>query len=247
MVAKVFQSSRNEPYVAIEDVTFSVEEGETVCLLGPSGCGKSTLLDLLAGFEQPTRGRVLFRGADISGTSRERVVIFQDVTNALLPWLSVDENIDYALSLGGYSAAERKERTSRWIANVGLTGNERKFVHELSGGMKQRVQIARALATDAEMLLMDEPFAALDAITKADIQEEIARLLESQVRTIVYVTHDINEALLVADRILVLGRGPASRIAAEVPVDLPRPRELGSPQMAELFTHVRQILHDWKT
>jgi NitT/TauT family transport system ATP-binding protein len=174
------------------------------------------------------------------------------VTNALLPWLSVDENIDYALSLGGYSAAERKERTSRWIANVGLTGNERKFVHELSGGMKQRVQIARALATDAEMLLMDEPFAALDAITKADIQEEIARLLESQVRTIVYVTHDINEALLVADRILVLGRGPASRIAAEVPVDLPRPRELGSPQMAELFTHVRQILHaasahDWKT
>ena len=241
-VAKIFRTARDETYIAIEDISFTVEQGETVCLLGPSGCGKSTLLDLLAGFERPSSGEVTFRGAPIRGTSRERVVIFQDVTNALLPWLSVEENIRYALSLGGFSPTERRERTAHWIDNVGLTGNERKFVHELSGGMKQRVQIARALATDAELLLMDEPFAALDAITKADIQEEIARLLESQQRTIVYVTHDINEALLLGDRLIVMGRGPRSRIAAEVLVDLPRPRRLGAPDMAELFLRVRGIL-----
>jgi NitT/TauT family transport system ATP-binding protein len=242
-VGKSFRSSNDEIYVAVEDVSFSVARGETVCLLGPSGCGKSTLLDLIAGFDRPTSGEITCNGKPITGTSRDRVVIFQDVTNALLPWLSVAENIEYALTLSGFDSLDRLDRTSRWIGAVGLKGHEHKFVHELSGGMKQRVQIARALATDPDILLMDEPFAALDAITKADIQEEFAQLLAAQQKTVVYVTHDINEALLMGDRIVVLGAGPRSRVAADIPLDLPKPRTLGEPQLAELFVRVREVLH----
>lgn len=243
-VSKSFRTSRNEEYVAIEDVSFAVGRGETVCLLGPSGCGKSTLLDLTAGFDAPSGGSVTCNGVPIGGTSRERVVVFQDVTNALLPWLSVAENVEYALFLGGLQPEERLRRREHALAMVGLRGHERKFVHELSGGMKQRVQIARALASDPEILLMDEPFAALDAITKGDIQEELARILAAQPKTVVYVTHDINEALLVADRIVVLGAGPRSRVVAEVALALPKPRTLGDPTLAELFVRVRDLLHE---
>jgi NitT/TauT family transport system ATP-binding protein len=243
-VSKSFISARDETYVALSDVSFSVAKGETVCLLGPSGCGKTTVLDMLAGFERPTSGAISCDGEPVTGTSRNRVVIFQDVSNALLPWLNVAENVDYALRLAGFVAGERIERTSRWLSAVGLAGHVAKFVHELSGGMKQRVQIARALATDPAVLLMDEPFAALDAITKADIQEELAALLQSRpATTVVYVTHDVNEALLLGNRIVVLSGGPGSRVVADVPITLPKPRSLGDPELAILFGRIRELLH----
>ena len=207
-----------------EDVWFAVGEGEFVCLIGHSGCGKTTILNVLAGLEEASAGGVLVDDAEISGPSLDRAVIFQH--HALLPWLSVERNIAFAVRSRWPSASrdETQQRIQRAIGLVKLTGAEKKRPAELSGGMKQRVGIARALAIEPRMLLMDEPFSALDALTRGNLQDEVARLCAETNQTTFMITHDVDEAMLLADRILLMTNGPRARIAEIVVNTVPRPR-----------------------
>ncbi|MGD9946737.1 MAG: ABC transporter ATP-binding protein [Burkholderiaceae bacterium] len=207
----------------LQDFQLQVGEGEFVCLLGPSGCGKTTLLNLLAGFLQPTSGEALLDGTPIRSASRDRGVIFQS-DDALFGWLTASENVGFGLKMQGMSKSEWQSKADYYLALVGLHGHENKFPEELSGGMKQRVQIARALANEPKILLMDEPFAALDAQTRAMMQAELVRIWSETGKTIVFITHDIGEAVVLADRIGVMTAGPASRLKAMIEVTVPRPR-----------------------
>jgi nitrate/nitrite transport system ATP-binding protein len=207
-----------------ESVWFAVDEGEFVCLIGHSGCGKTTILNVLAGIEAASAGVVLVDDREISGPSLERAVIFQ--SHALLPWLSVEQNIAFAVR-SRWPKAQREEvrrRVQRAVDLVQLTGAEKKRPSELSGGMKQRVGIARALAIEPRMLLMDEPFSALDALTRGSLQDEAARLCSETNQTVFMITHDVDEAILLADRILLMTNGPRARIAEIVINTVPRPR-----------------------
>ena len=202
--------------IVLQDINFAVTKGSFLCVLGPSGCGKSTLLDIIAGFEKPTSGIVAFDETPITGSGPDRVVIFQDVSNALFPWLTVRENVEFGLRAQGIGKAERRRRSDEAIALVHLVGHEDKFPSELSGGMKQRAQIARGLIMEPDILLMDEPFAALDAFTRHNLQSELKALWSRTRKTIVFITHDIDEALFLGTDIIVLSRGPASRITVNL-------------------------------
>jgi NitT/TauT family transport system ATP-binding protein len=206
--------------LVLSDVGFAIAKGCFVCILGPSGCGKSTLLDILAGFEKPTSGRVLFDDKEISGPGPDRIVVFQDISNALFPWLTVRENVEFGLRATACSREERRRRCDEAITLVNLNGHEAKFPSELSGGMKQRTQIARGLVVDPDILLMDEPFAALDAFTRRKLQLELKALWARTGKTIVFITHDIGEALTLATDIIVLSDGPASTITKNFRPDL---------------------------
>jgi NitT/TauT family transport system ATP-binding protein len=219
-----------------------VREGEFLCLLGASGCGKSTLLNVLAGFELPTAGEALYRGRPIRGPGRERMMFFQDANSALLPWLSVEDNAGFGLRLQGISVADRALRLERCLALVGLTAHRKKFLSEISGGMRQRLQIARALAVDPDVFLMDEPFAALDAITRRRMHEALLEVWSGMRRTIVFVTHDILEALTMADRIAIMNVGPRSRIREIIDVDVERPRDPTDPRLGRLYKHAESLL-----
>ena len=207
-----------------ENVWFTVSEGEFVCLIGHSGCGKTTILNVLAGLETASAGVVLVDDAEIAGPSLDRAVIFQH--HALLPWLSVERNIAFAVRSRWRSANRDavRQRVDRAVSLVKLTGAERKRPAELSGGMKQRVGIARALAIEPRILLMDEPFSALDALTRGNLQDEVARLCAQTNQTTFMITHDVDEAILLADRILLMTNGPQARIAEIVVNTVPRPR-----------------------
>jgi NitT/TauT family transport system ATP-binding protein len=207
----------------LRDFDLEVAEGEFVCILGPSGCGKTTLLNLLAGFIQPTRGDALLDGAPIASASRDRGVIFQS-DDALFGWLTARENVGFGLKMRGVPGREWRAEADRYLALVGLAAHADKFPDELSGGMKQRVQIARALANDPKILLMDEPFGALDAQTRAMMQSEVVRIWAETRKTIVFITHDIGEAVILADRIVVMTAGPEARVKAVIDVEAPRPR-----------------------
>jgi NitT/TauT family transport system ATP-binding protein len=207
----------------LRDFDLEVGEGEFVCVLGPSGCGKTTLLNLLAGFIQPTHGAALLDGAPIVGAGRDRGVIFQS-DDALFGWLTARENVGFGLKMRGVPGPQWRAEADRYLALVGLAAHADKFPDELSGGMKQRVQIARALANDPKILLMDEPFGALDAQTRAMMQSEVVRIWSETGKTIVFITHDIGEAVILADRIVVMTAGPESRVKAVIEVDAPRPR-----------------------
>jgi NitT/TauT family transport system ATP-binding protein len=200
-----------------------VAEGEFFCLLGPSGCGKTTLLNLLAGFMPPTRGSLLLEGSPIAGASKDRGVIFQS-DDALFGWLNTHENAGFGLKMRGMEKQAWQSKADYYLDLVGLSGHGDKFPHQLSGGMKQRVQIARALANDPKILLMDEPFAALDAQTRNMMQSELVRIWSETRKTIVFITHDIGEAVVLADRVGIMSAGPASRLKEVVSVDIPRPR-----------------------
>ena len=204
---------------AIRRVDLTVRRGEFVVILGPSGCGKTTLLQIVAGLEAPTNGEVRFLGRPVHGWSRERTLIFQEYT--LFPWLTARGNVEFGLRMLGLSPAERRRRALEMLRRLGLAGFAEAYPHQLSGGMQQRVALARALVVDPVLLLMDEPFAAVDAITRARLQEDLRHLQETYRKTVLLVTHSVREALALADRIVVLTARPA-----EVRLELPVPRPL---------------------
>lgn len=229
-------------YVALDGIDLHINEGEIVCLLGPSGCGKSTLLNIISGFEAPTSGQVTFRGEPITGAGRERMMFFQDAGAALLPWLTVEENVIFALRMRKYPKSQWKERVEKYLSMVNLNQHKEKLPSQLSGGMRQRLQIARALSVEPEVLLMDEPFAALDAMTKRKMHEILLEIWRETRRTIVFVTHDISEAIILGDKICVMSVGPCSRILKTIPVDIPRPRDLTDPRAGSMYREIETLL-----
>jgi NitT/TauT family transport system ATP-binding protein len=223
-VSKAYADRRDHAVEALRAVSFAVEAEEFVAVLGPSGCGKSTLLQIVAGLVRPTAGRVWFEGSP--GERPLTAMVFQEF--ALFPWRTVQGNVEFGLEERGVAAGERRRRARAFLDVTGLGPFAEKYPHQLSGGMRQRVGIARALAVDPAVLLMDEPFSALDAQTRQLMQEELLALWERTRQSILYVTHNIHEAVWMADRILVLSRRPGQLIA-EVPIDLPRPRDGATP------------------
>jgi NitT/TauT family transport system ATP-binding protein len=240
-VSKVFESARGR-YVALEGVSLTIQPGEFLCLLGPSGCGKSTLLNILAGFEPVTSGDVSSGGKRVLRAERERIMFFQDAGSALLPWLTVEENVQFALRLRKLPKAEWPAIIARNLRLVSLDTHRMKFPAELSGGMRQRLQIARALAADPEVLLMDEPFAALDALTRRHMHQVLLDIWQRTQKTVVFVTHDIAEAILLADRIGVMSVGPNSAITKLIEIPAPRPRDLTQPEVARTFHQIENLL-----
>ncbi|HEY3282580.1 MAG TPA: ABC transporter ATP-binding protein [Armatimonadota bacterium] len=237
-VSRHFATPRG-PVPALKELSFTVAPSELVCVLGPSGCGKSTLLNLLAGLDRPDEGCVLEDGAAITGASRDRMVMQQEP--ALFPWLTARGNVEFALKATGLSKAERRERAEEYLHLVGLGSFGRAHPHELSGGMKQRCALARALALDPSVLLLDEPFAALDALTSDRLHEALERIWQQTGKTIVFVTHNVREAVRLGDRVLTLSARPA-RLLQEVRVELPRPREQEDPALAALAAQVKRSL-----
>jgi len=237
-VTKVFEGGRRDQVVALKDLSLEVAEGEFVCLVGGSGCGKTTFLNLVAGFLPPTEGVIYLRGRAITGIEPRAGMIFQSY--ALLPWKTVAGNVEFGPKMKRLPRAERRSIAERFIRMVGLTGFEHFYPGQLSGGMQQRVTLARLLAADPEVFLMDEPFAALDAMTRQVMQEELIRVHEQSRKTTVFVTHNIDEALILADRVVVMSSRPG-RVKAAIRNDLPRPRQVDvqlSPRYLELKTQI---------
>ena len=214
----------SSPAVIVKDFTLKVREGEFVCIIGHSGCGKSTVLAMMMGLNTPTSGTVIVSGKEVTGPGRDRGVVFQ--TAALLPWLTVRDNVLLAIEArtGARSIEERRRLAEDYLTQVGLAGIGDSLPEEISAGMRQRVGIARAFAVEPQVLLLDEPFSLLDALTRFELQEELLRLCERTNKTVVMVTHDVDEALLLADRIVMMTNGPAATIGGILPVPLPRPR-----------------------
>ncbi len=228
--------------VALENVNLRVFKGEFVCLVGPSGCGKSTILNLMAGFMGPTTGQVLYKGAPIKGPGPDRAVMFQD--HALFPWLTVQRNVEFGLKMAGAQERQIRKKTARnYLAMVNMAGHEREYPHQLSGGMRQRVALARSLALESDVLLMDEPFSALDPTTRDMLHEQLQRIWMETKKTIVFVTHSLKEAIRLADRIVLMGSNPG-RIRREIAVDIPRPRELNSLALDEINIVLRRELQN---
>ncbi len=238
-VSKQFTSSR-ATVQALDDVSLTVAEGEFVCLIGPSGCGKSTLLDILAGLTTPDSGQVLADGKRVEGPGRQRLVMFQE--SALFPWLDTFGNVLFGLKLrSDLRHQERKEIADHFLKLVGLEKFKHSHVHELSGGMKQRVALARALAPDPQVLLMDEPFAALDALTRDQLYDDIQRIWIESRKTIIFVTHNVREAVCLGDRVVLMSPSPG-RIAQVFDIRLPRPRDINSPDLAGYTSKVAAAL-----
>jgi NitT/TauT family transport system ATP-binding protein len=217
---------RGQQYVALQDVSFSISPGEFFCLLGPSGCGKSTVLRMIAGFLPPSAGEVMVRGSRVKGPGMDRAVVFQGDA-ALFNWLTTAENVEFGLRMRRVPEPERRRIIAENIRLVGLEGFEHHHPNQLSGGMRQRLQIARVLSNDPAILLMDEPFGALDAQTRGIMQQELSRIWSSHKKTVLFITHDIEEALLLGDRVAIMTAGPAATIKKVLVVPLARPREVG--------------------
>ena len=237
-LTKVFEGDHGT-VVALDNVSTSVREGEFLCLLGPSGCGKTTLLRIVAGLTAPTEGEVLIGGQAVRGPGPDRAVVFQ--TYALFPWKTVRENIEFGLHARGVKEPERLNVSTKLIEVMGLGGFENAYPHALSGGMQQRVAIARALAVDPEVLLMDEPFGALDAQTRFAMQRELLRIWEIYRKTVLFVTHSIDEALYLGDRVLIISPRPG-RVIEELAIKTPRPRSITSPEFMELKARTLHVL-----
>jgi nitrate/nitrite transport system ATP-binding protein len=247
-VGQTFDTKKGK-FVALREIDLSIAKGEFIALIGPSGCGKSTLLNLIAGLTTPSSGLLLCDGREIAGPGPERAVVFQN--HSLLPWLSCYENVHLAVErvfAGKESRAQLKERTQAALELVGLLHAEHKYPNEISGGMKQRVGIARALSMQPKVMLLDEPFGALDALTRARLQDELMKICDKTKATTVMVTHDVDEAVLLADRIVMLTNGPAATIGEILSVDLPRPRkrlELAhDPRYIDCRAAVLEFLYD---
>jgi NitT/TauT family transport system ATP-binding protein len=230
---------QGEKIVALQDASLSIRKGEFVCLIGPSGCGKSTLLRMIGGFETPSEGQLDMWGKPIGEPGPDRGMVFQDY--GLFPWLTVAKNVGFGPAARGRPAKEVAETTKRFVDMVGLTRFAEAYPHQLSGGMKQRVAIARVLANEAEVVLMDEPFGALDAMTRENLQQELLEIWERTKLTVIFVTHAIEEAILMADRIVVMSPGPG-RIVADERVNLPRPRDPTDPDFNMLRRHFAAML-----
>ncbi len=235
---------RDAPTVALESLDLSVSEHEVACIVGPSGCGKTTLLNMIAGFEQATAGTLTVRGLPIKGPSPERSVVFQQA--ALFPWLTVWENVVMGPKLRGTDAAKLSSDASHVLNSVGLAGFESHYPYQLSGGMRQRVQIARVLVASPDVILMDEPFGSLDAQTRIVMHEVLLKVWTEYKPTIFFITHDVEEALILADQIYVMSRRPG-RITAQIEVPLARPRSydlIGDPEFAALRARVVGMLRE---
>jgi NitT/TauT family transport system ATP-binding protein len=238
-VGKIY-SQGGRSIEALRGASLSVRKGEFICLIGASGCGKSTLLRMAAGFEQATSGDVQMWGVPVEGPGPSRGMVFQDY--GLFPWLSVRDNIGFGPKSRGRPKAEMRETVERFIELVGLQNFADVYPHQLSGGMKQRVAIARVLANDAEIVLMDEPFGALDAMTRERLQDELVELWSRTGLTVLFVTHSIEEAIFLADRVVVMSPGPG-RIDNEYTIDLHRPRDIASPEFNEWRRLLSSQLH----
>lgn len=230
---------RFNDFIAVDDVSFTVEDGEFVCLLGPSGCGKTTLLRLIAGLHRPTGGQILYDEKPLNLKGGDVGFVFQEY--ALFPWRTVQSNVELGLEITGIPKEKRAEAARRYIELVGLSGFENSLPKELSGGMKQRVGLARALAVDPKVLLMDEPFAALDAQTRNIMQEELLRIWSREHKTVIFVTHSVDESIFLADRIIVMTPRPG-RILEDIHVDIPRPRKRTQPEAIELRDRILPML-----
>jgi len=240
-VNKVFVSKKKE-IKALDNISFSVADSEFAVIVGPSGCGKSTLLNIVAGLESVTDGAVLMDGVPVEGPGADRGMVFQSYT--LFPWLTVQKNIEFGLQLKGVPKAEREAKAKYFLRLVQLEGFGELYPKALSGGMKQRVAIARALANDPEVLLMDEPFGALDAQTRVVMQELLLKIWEESHKTILFITHDIDEAVLLADNVYVMSRLPG-RIKERITVDIPRPRDhkiLFTPEFLKLKNKITELI-----
>ena len=238
-VGKVYELN-DQRIEALRDANLVVEKGEFVCLIGASGCGKSTLLRIVAGFEPPSAGEALMWDKPITGPAPDRGMVFQDY--GLFPWLSVRQNIGFGPASRGLPKAELRTLVDRFVDMVGLSRFADAYPHQLSGGMKQRVAIARVLANDAEMVLMDEPFGALDAMTRERLQDELLDIWQRTKLTVLFVTHSIEEAIFLADRVVVMEPGPG-RIASEHRIELPRPRDVSSPEFNSFRRDLSARLH----
>lgn len=248
-VSKSFPVTRAEtnPVLALDRISFDIADREVLCLIGPSGCGKSTILNIIAGFEKPSDGSVCLDGVPISGTGPDRVVVFQ--SPALFPWLNVTANIGFALHYRGEDRKKIDHRTKEYISAVGLQGFEHHYPYQLSGGMRQRVSLARALIGSPSVLLLDEPFAALDAQTRLAMQELLQTIWANYHPTILFITHDVEEAIFLADRILVMTPSPG-RIEAEFAVHIERPRTyqvLTSSHFVSLKEQILSLVHSART
>ena len=225
------------PVHVLQRIDLEVYAGEFICLVGSSGCGKTTLLNLIAGFLKPTSGQIYVEGEPVRGPDPRRIFIFQE--GGIFPWLDVAHNV--AFGIAGRAVAERQHLVRHYVEMVGLSGFERAVPHELSGGMRQRVELARALASDPHVIYMDEPFGALDYFTRFKMRADLVRIWEQEKKTILFVTHDLDEAIQLATRIIVLTPRPATLLAA-VPVELPRPRDLSSAAYSELRARLLRLL-----
>jgi NitT/TauT family transport system ATP-binding protein len=247
-VCRKFLDPQGQTIEALRDVNLEVDDefssdgrdiGEFRVLLGPSGCGKSTILRLIAGLDFPTSGEILVNGKTVQGPGRDRGMVFQKYTS--FPWLTVEENIAYGMKINGVSKGEQRDTVARLVEAVGLKGFERSYPGTLSGGMQQRVAIARTLAVHPEVILMDEPFGALDAQTRSDMQELLLRIWDEKASTILFVTHDVQEAIYLADRIYILSSRPGT-IVEDLPVPFSRPRSLDIRQKPEFLELQQYIL-----
>ncbi|WP_456472264.1 ABC transporter ATP-binding protein [Methanocaldococcus sp.] len=239
-VSKVYEFNGNR-VEALKNINLEIEENEFFTVMGPSGCGKTTLLRIIAGLENPTTGRVLLDGREVKGPGADRGVVFQQYT--LMPWRTVLKNVTFGLELKGIPKKEREEIAKKFIEMVGLKGFENAYPHQLSGGMQQRVAIARTLANDPEVVLMDEPFAALDAQTRAILQNELLKIWEKDKKTVFFVTHSIDEAIYLSDRVAIMTARPG-RIKDIIEIDLERPRDKNSVEFLEYRKKIVNILKE---
>jgi NitT/TauT family transport system ATP-binding protein len=239
---RFFNPRTNHEVTALEDISVQINDGEFFCLLGPSGCGKTTLLRIFAGLESPSQGRLLMDDELVNGPSWERGLIFQDYV--LFPWRNVRKNVEFGLEARGIEKEIRKKTANEYINLVGLAGFELAYPSELSGGMQQRVGLARVLANESKVLLMDEPFGSLDAQTREVMQFELLRIWDTAKKTIVFVTHDIEEALFLSDRIAVMSPRPG-RIKELLTCDMKRPRERDSDDFLKALRNIKQLLQHY--
>jgi NitT/TauT family transport system ATP-binding protein len=244
-VSLTYQNARTKECTwALDRINLDIRDGEFVSVVGPSGCGKTTFLNVVDGLIKPTLGRIMIDGKQVSGPDYTRAVVFQ--SDCLLPWRTVLANIGYGLELRGLPKAQVRERARAHVELVGLTGFESRYPHELSGGMRQRVNLARALACDPVVLLLDEPFAALDAQTREFMQYELLNIWAKSKKTALFVTHQINEAVFLSDRVIVLSARPG-RVKADIRIDIPRPRKLAAkrdPRFLEYEDHIWALIEE---
>ncbi len=238
-VEKTYLGERKEKVIALSKMSFDCRDGEFLCIVGPTGCGKTTLLRLIAGLEQPTSGDIMLADTTIQGLNRETTLVFQQYS--LFPWRNVIDNVCFSLEMKKIPKKPRYKEAKKFIDLVGLNGFEKAFPYEISGGMQQRVAIARALCYNPRLLLLDEPFGALDERTRHRLQEELLSIWQQEQKTVVFVTHNIDEAVFLASRILVMRDRPG-RIEQEFKINLPRPRERRSQEFLKIHIRVREIL-----
>ncbi len=237
-VNKIFRSDGTE-IIALKDVNLDIYEGEFICLLGPSGCGKSTLLNAIAGFSLPTSGKVFAKGREVSSPGPDRTMVFQEY--ALFPWMTVAENVAFGLEIKGLARSVIRSKVDSLLEKLQLSDFRDRFPKDLSGGMRQRVAIARALAPDSPMMLMDEPFGALDALTRSTLQDELLRIWMEFKKTVIFVTHSIQESIYLADRVVVMTYRPGT-VKRVVSVEIPRPRDISSPWFISLQQELTQMV-----